>query len=290
MVRLHTVRYKNLPPLTHAQLKTIATAPTPPGYPTTRLSIKPEKWERMVQAGRIIIPHPPDAPWRVDTHPNRVDAPEHSRHLIQPSIHEQPISQEQIQAWHEMGLDTDAETGEPIHYYAGQIITTVGMWGGLGFLFQHGPQGTAAQILRRHRAGQAGQYVAIKRRDNGIWTLPNGFREPGEPAEVAAPRECWEEAGLDPKLVGGLAVATHTLLSACNDWDTLNAWTERTVVTIRNPNQEYLWDAELVAGDDAVDVAWYTIAEASELVAANQFSIASLRYMQETEAAEGGRG
>jgi hypothetical protein len=192
-------KYENLPPLTDAQLRAIAEMEPPAGYPKERLRIEPEKWAKMVREDRIIIPRTPGALWRVDTHPNRTNAPENSRHLIQPSVHEQPITREQIDGWRALGLRTDHETGEAIHYHAAQIITTVGMYGGLGFLFQHGPQGVAAAVVRRDPhpggAGQEGQYAIIRREDNQMWALPVGFREPGEPPEIAAPRECEEETG-----------------------------------------------------------------------------------------------
>jgi hypothetical protein len=79
-------------------------------------------------------------------------------------------------------------------------------------------------------------------------------------------------------------VATYVEYSVGRSWDTLNAWSELTVVTIRNPNQEYLGDAELRAGDDAIDAKWFTVSEAAPLAEIGQFSKTSLKLMQLHEA------
>jgi predicted NUDIX family NTP pyrophosphohydrolase len=39
----------------------------------------------------------------------------------------------------------------------------------------------------------------FQRKDEGVWSIPKGLCEPGEPLEAAARREFFEELGFDPK-------------------------------------------------------------------------------------------
>ena len=43
---------------------------------------------------------------------------------------------------------------------------------------------------------EAGEVLLQKRADNGWWTLPGGWVDPGESVEQGAVREVWEETGL----------------------------------------------------------------------------------------------
>jgi 8-oxo-dGTP diphosphatase len=58
-----------------------------------------------------------------------------------------------------------------------------------------------------------GQFL-IAQRPPGVplaefWEFPGGKIEAGESPEAAAARECWEEAGLEIRITGSYAVATH---------------------------------------------------------------------------------
>lgn len=78
-------------------------------------------------------------------------------------------------------------------------------------------------------------------REAGRWSFPAGFVERGEPVEEAARREVREEVGLDVKLGPLLA-----LISSSGE----------TVVLAVYVAAGFSGDA--VAGDDLVEVAWFT--------------------------------
>lgn len=95
-----------------------------------------------------------------------------------------------------------------------------------------------------------GKILLVRRANQpqaGSWTIPGGKVEPGESLEGAAARETFEETGL------------HVVIDR-----------EVGVLDLANgPDQMYeihdflahVISGELVAGDDAADVGWFTRAE-----------------------------
>jgi 8-oxo-dGTP diphosphatase len=64
------------------------------------------------------------------------------------------------------------------------------------------------RVLLIRRAGEVG---------HGLWSMPGGYVDRGEPAEAAAVREAWEETGLEVavvQLVGLFSEAGHPVLVA----------------------------------------------------------------------------
>nr|WP_203233938.1 NUDIX domain-containing protein [Actinomyces sp. 565] len=53
-----------------------------------------------------------------------------------------------------------------------------------------------------------GRLLLGRRSDNGAWAVVSGIPEPGEQPAAAARRECLEETGVDPDIVGVAGVAT----------------------------------------------------------------------------------
>uniref|UniRef100_A0A915D508 Nudix hydrolase domain-containing protein n=1 Tax=Ditylenchus dipsaci TaxID=166011 RepID=A0A915D508_9BILA len=65
---------------------------------------------------------------------------------------------------------------------------------GRGLLGKWGPNHAADPIVSRFTKDNKLQYVAIKRADNGLWSLPGGMRDNGEQdACITAIREFLEE-------------------------------------------------------------------------------------------------
>jgi len=86
------------------------------------------------------------------------------------------------------------------------------------------------EIIREERAGKQGRIAVgcsaavidpvtqkillIRRADNGRWSVPGGYMEPGESCNEACAREVWEETGIRIRVGRLVAVYTspHTLL------------------------------------------------------------------------------
>ncbi|MBE6483005.1 MAG: NUDIX domain-containing protein [Actinomyces ruminicola] len=52
-----------------------------------------------------------------------------------------------------------------------------------------------------------GRLLLGRRSDNGAWAVVSGIPEPGEQPAAAARRECLEETGVDPQIVGVAGVS-----------------------------------------------------------------------------------
>ncbi len=75
-----------------------------------------------------------------------------------------------------------------------RIIKTI-----LGLLFRRPLVGTSVIPVLAN-----GQIVLVKRKDNGLWSLPGGFVDWGEDLKQAVVRELKEETGLDVESIGRL--------------------------------------------------------------------------------------
>ena len=55
----------------------------------------------------------------------------------------------------------------------------------------------------------SGRLLLGRRADNGHWTVVSGIPEPGEQPAAAARRECVEETGVDPEVLGICSVSAE---------------------------------------------------------------------------------
>ncbi len=112
-----------------------------------------------------------------------------------------------------------------------------------GFVQYLNPSPAAAVIVRR------GEQVLLARRRfeprAGQWTLPAGFLEYDEPADVAARREALEETGLDVEIADLFAVH-HGMLPP-----------DRSVILVVYRAEER--GGSLEAGDDAEAVGFFDL-------------------------------
>ena len=100
-----------------------------------------------------------------------------------------------------------------------------------------------------------GEFLLIRR--SGLWDLPKGHQEPGEPIEVTALREVEEETGLHGLVLGGfIRVTDHTYLRD-GRWFLKHTW-------------------------------WYsmTFAGESDLVPQTEEDISEVRWVSKTELSE----
>jgi len=86
----------------------------------------------------------------------------------------------------------------------------------------------------------------------GMWALPGGFVEEGEPLERCARRELAEETGLAP--AGGFL---HVGAYGDPGRDP-RGWTVTVLFAVRLGSDE---PDSVAGGDDAVDAAWHTLAD-----------------------------
>ena len=80
-------------------------------------------------------------------------------------------------------------------------------------------------------ANDRGEFLLIRR--SGLWDLPKGHQEPGEPIEVTAIREVEEETGLSDLALGNfIRVTDHTYLRD-GQWFLKHTWWYRMTCTCR---------------------------------------------------------
>jgi ADP-ribose pyrophosphatase YjhB (NUDIX family) len=85
----------------------------------------------------------------------------------------------------------------------------------------------------------------------GLWSVPGGRVEPGETGEAAVVREVREETGLDVECGPLLGAIERPGLAG-------------TILQISD-YRAVVKGGDLAAGDDAAEVRWLTLQEASEL-------------------------
>ncbi len=118
------------------------------------------------------------------------------------------------------------------------------------------PRPTAGVVCIR-----GGEVLLIKRGNpprQGQWSLPGGRIEWGETTEAAALRELKEETGVEAELLGLIDVVDGVMTSR-----------ETGEITRHYIMIDYAarWTAgEVVAGDDAADARFFTLAEAMTVV------------------------
>ena len=101
-----------------------------------------------------------------------------------------------------------------------------------------------------------GRVLLVQRTDNGRWSVPAGFVEPGEQPAEAAAREAYEETGVEVEVVAVGGVATHPVEYPNGDrCEYLNVWFRCRPIggTPRADNDESL-AAAWFAPDDLPDL------------------------------------
>lgn len=205
--------------------------------------------------------HVPDGPWYVSGHENRRGVPGDLLDLEVPDQSPR-VDDELSTLWKQKGLLLD-QYGRPIHPNWHELMADerIGLPTDLGFFYRYGPNATVDPIVFREHDHRR-EFLLIKRRKGGQWAFPGGFEDRSDASKAAAARrEAGEETGLWD--IGGTDEEIFSKRS-CGRLTTLHAWTENTVVLIRG-DQEYLFDTRPVAGDDAIDVGWFTASQIAEL-------------------------
>ncbi|HEU5122312.1 MAG TPA: NUDIX hydrolase, partial [Candidatus Saccharimonadales bacterium] len=231
--------------------------PPEEGYPPIeyKLEIPRLALHVMWQSNHIEIP---DGPWHITNHPNR-QRPE-VQHRIEPiATKERPMSTARQQHWDMLGLRKDT-AGRPLHPRALQLLGTagVGMFTGPGFHYTYGPQRMANLGAKRIR-GNKTEYAVVRKHGKKDWSLPGGYAEPYHATiEDAAFHEGWQEAGLDRRQMGH--VAMRTIFSPPKGFrrDTLHAWGEEYFTFVASYNNPALEGVELAVYDtkEIADARW----------------------------------
>lgn len=197
----------------------------------------------------------PGGIWVVDNHPNQNNP-------------EQQPNHETTQRLRGMGLEIDA-FGRPLHPWFRDMMrdSGIGIVLGKGAYWNWGPNYTADNIVLCQD-----HVLLIKRKDNGMWALPGGHVDGGEPDTAAAVRELAEETGLIlPETIAGTVTYRGPVV---DPRVTANAWPETTAI-------RYVLDQQLpdVSGqDDAQDARWFPL----EVVATGEVLFGSHRYLLKT--------
>eukprot|EP00043_Microstomoeca_roanoka_P006586 m.64075 g.64075 ORF g.64075 m.64075 type:complete len:324 (+) comp13474_c5_seq1:276-1247(+) len=176
------------------------------------------------------------------------------------------------------GPYTIDENGLPLNPMGRTGIT------GRGLLGRYGPNHAADPVVTRWKrdpethevvydkdGNPVLQFVAIQRRDCGLWALPGGMVDPGEVASATVKREFGEEALNSLELSDEEAEQVKQRLDHLFDpkaatviyngyvddpRNTDNAWMETTAVSIHDKDGSLLDKFDLQSGDDASAVKW----------------------------------
>lgn len=226
------MRYRDIQPLSPSVLENIKNQPIPPGYPDELYTMDVDRY---ITASRVFIA---ENAAHVANHANRLRAP---NPVVYNQANTAPKSvQEQ---WLEMGLDVDT-IGRPLNPYAAQFLgdPALGMATGPGKFYGYGPNDRALVVLSRQFDPYADEEYLLIERDGG-WDFPGGFVQPGELVMSAAFRKLDQLVGIDPLRLDGVAIGSRYTAVPSRD-DTLHAWKEQVIVTVRNPNQGYLYSEQ----------------------------------------------
>lgn len=210
-----------------------------------------------IHASGVGILEIPDGPWHITNHANRKDKPADIVDLEVPNENAPVIDPELTERWTQEKLLLD-QFGRPIHPNWLQLLEDprIGLPTGTGFFYRYGPNATIDPVVyRKSETPDETELLLIQRRIGHRWALPGGFLDRTDASAAdGARREAGEETHLLD--IGGTSeVILHKRPVGLRD--TLNAWTENTVVLFHG-NPDYLHDVQPEPGDDAEDAGWFT--------------------------------
>lgn len=166
---------------------------------------------------------------------------------------------------------------------------------GRGLLGRWGPNHAADPIVTRWKRNGTGameihrtsekpilQFVAIQRRDSGMWAIPGGMVDPGETVSTTVKREFMEEAlnalEKDDEAREELENSLKKIFSSGDKIyqgyvddprNTDNAWMETVAINFHDEDGSTLNGIALDAGDDATNVRWVTVDKQLDLYASH---------------------
>ncbi len=221
-----------------------------PGYPSLENRLRIEHIQR--HGNRLIIP---EGPWQVKPHANRRGKPAHLLDVEVPNDISQFIEQSRAERWAAQGILLD-QYNRPIHPYWRQILSDprLGLPTGIGFFYRYGPNMTVDPIIYRNASGPL-EFLLIRRADNLEWGAAGGFEDETDTDSIfTGLRETCEEAGLTVPLKSAELIHESAPVGRRT---TIHAWTGNKAY-LMHCDQEYLYDVAPTAGDDAIDVGWFT--------------------------------
>ncbi|KAF6024070.1 NUDT9 [Bugula neritina] len=189
------------------------------------------------------------------------------------------------------------DSGENDEFCKGRPLNPVGRTGlkGRGTLGKWGPNHAADPIVTRWKRDDAGnkitnpvsqklvlQFVAIVRRDHGVWAVPGGMVDAGENINVTLKREFSEEAmntlELPPDQVEKVTTQVNDLFQHGTEVyrgyvddprNTDNSWIETVAHNFHDDSGNSVGAFTLNAGDDAIGVKWVDISQDLQLFASH---------------------
>ncbi|XP_066299867.1 transient receptor potential cation channel subfamily M member-like 2 isoform X2 [Branchiostoma lanceolatum] len=167
---------------------------------------------------------------------------------------------------------------------------------GRGLMGRFGPNHAADPVVTRWKRDRFGnkevhpdtsrnvlEFVAIQRRDNGLWAIPGGMVEPGENLSMTLKNEFGEEAlgkldkteqermDMSKKLDKLFRQGKEVFKGYSDDpRNTDNAWIETTAINYHDEEGYLMQNFTLQAGDDAGAVRWQDVDGNSPLFASHQ--------------------
>ncbi|XP_078660979.1 transient receptor potential cation channel subfamily M member-like 2 isoform X2 [Branchiostoma floridae x Branchiostoma belcheri] len=167
---------------------------------------------------------------------------------------------------------------------------------GRGLLGRFGPNHAADPVVTRWKKDMFGnkevhrethrnvlEFVAIQRKDNGLWAIPGGMVEPGENLTMTLKNEFGEEAlgkldktdqekkDMSKKLDKLFQQGKEVFKGYSDDpRNTDNAWIETTAINYHDEEGYLMQNFTLQAGDDAGAVQWQDVDGSSPLFASHQ--------------------
>jgi 8-oxo-dGTP pyrophosphatase MutT (NUDIX family) len=124
---------------------------------------------------------------------------------------------------------------------------------------------------------QAGEFLLIRRTDNGNWAFPGGAIDLGESVSQAAIRETKEETGVDCEITGLLGIYSdprHLIHYTSND----EVRQEFSIVLTGRPI-----GGHPTPSDESSDVEWVKPVDAMSLTMDNTMRLRVKHYMEQRE-------
>ena len=185
-----------------------------------------------------------------------------------------------IRTYKELGILGELSNRQAVDTYGDAVLNVrnpLGRTGinGTGIYYKAGKSTTADIAIMR--ATNEPQIILVYNR--GKWSLPGGFKEPGDTDGLSiALREGQEETGLPLEdLDIRTLIKSHTKGNSRRSTDL--AYLSNTVATVTLPDPTL--GEQLLAGEDAEDAKWFTATALAELVTQKQISVDHTSYAQQ---------